>query len=515
MAIREMDALCKCLTMNRIMHILSALFITPFLFVGCVKKSDSSVGYGAVRPNIIIVFVDDQGYNDLGCYGSKLIKTPNIDRLASEGMRFTNFYAQPICGPSRTALLTGCYPMRVAELGNTKRVHPSVHPDELLLPEVLKTVGYTTGIIGKWDLNRSDFDRLDARPNRQGFDYWFGTPSSNDGGIRQVYRNEELLDVDLTVNNITKRYTQEALDFIDDNATKPFFLYLPHNMPHTKLGASKDFEGNSSMGLYGDTIEEIDWSVGEIMKKLKEKGLDKNTIVVYTSDNGPWQVRGTHAGSAYPLRGGKITTWEGGVRVPCVIWGHPVSQKGTIGHVASNMDFYPTLINLAGASLPSERIVDGHDLSSFLTAPKMEYPKENEIYFYYLHTHLQGVRKEDWKLVLPRPQAPEWIGIGKKSIWKKDDVEPVRGLELYNLRKDPSERRNLAQSYPEKVKELMLLINHARHEIGDFNSIGNGARFYDPDEPRPAVKKWKELDLDSLLKQEKIHPFYDDGSRNL
>lgn len=438
----------------------------PIVVVACLSLISCVQTVEVKKPNVIIILTDDQGYNDLGCYGSPFIKTPNIDQLASKGLRFTNFYAQPICGPSRTALLTGSYPLRVAELGNTKRIHPSVHPGEILLPEVLKTAGYTTSCIGKWDLNRRNFDRKDCRPDRQGFDYWFGMP-------------------------------------------------LAHSMPHTRLGAGKQFMGKSAMGLYGDAVEEIDWSVGEIMKKLKELELDKNTILVFTSDNGPWRARGTHAGSAFPFRGGKVSTWEGGVRVPCIIWGHDFLKRGIVDHVTSSMDFFPTFIKMTGAKLPEGRIVDGKDISSLIVKTKKEKALDNT-YYYYFYTHLQAVRQGDWKLVLPRPQAPEWIPhVSRKSFWKREDMEPVKGTELYNLRKDPSERRNVAAENPQVVKALMVLVEKAREAIGDFNVIGKGARFYDEGVKRPGARPWKNINIDSLLHEHNIHPFYQDGVRVL
>ncbi len=467
------------------------------------------------KPNFIIIFTDDQGYNDLGCYGAPLLRTPQIDQMAKEGLRFTNFYAQPICGPSRTALLTGCYPLRVAELDNIKRIHPSVHPKELLLPEILKQEGYKTGCIGKWDLNRANFDRIDARPNRQGFDYWFGMPSSNDGGVRKVFRNEEILKHTYTVDTLTQLYTAEALRFIENYKNDSFFLYLSHSMPHTKLGASRRFKGKSQFGLYGDVIEELDWSVGEIKKKVIELGLADKTLIVYTSDNGPWRVRDTHAGSAFPLRGGKISTWEGGVRVPCVVWGGNFLKQGVVDQVTSTMDLFPTFARLAGAKLPEGLVIDGSDISSLLVDNQPS-RQLNQIYYYYVYTHLQAVRKGNWKLVLPRPQAPNWIpDVSEKSIWIREDMEPVRDTELYNLANDPSERRNVAWQHPEIVDELTMLADTARSEIGDYDRIGSGARFYDSGELRPEVKKWQAKPKDSLDHEIKVHPFYDDGSRVL
>jgi len=275
------------------------------------------------RPNFILVFADDQGYGDLGVFGATEFSTPRIDRMAREGIMFTDFYAQPLCGPSRTALLTASYPIRVAEYGNEKNNFPYVHEKEILLPSVLQEAGYTTGMIGKTDITarRRGF-KPELNPVRRGFDYWFGVVGANDSGeVHWVYRNEERIEESAGLDNLTRRYSDEALDFIRRNQDEPFFLYIAHTMPHVVLGASEQFRGRSKRGLYGDVIEELDASTGEIIDLLRELELDENTIVVYTSDNGPWNNHSlpqyanditTHAGSSGPLRGAKATTWEGG-----------------------------------------------------------------------------------------------------------------------------------------------------------------------------------------------------------
>jgi arylsulfatase A-like enzyme len=298
----------------------------------------------AKQPNIVLIFTDDQGYNDLGCFGSKTIKTPNIDQMAKEGMRFTSFYAQAVCGPSRAALMTGCYPIRVAEPGNKKNQHTIPHTQEITVAEVLNEAGYATGCIGKWHLGQrtkggNGWDP-ETMPNGQGFDYYYGTPLYNgftvfvdDTKFRSpILRNQEIVTKSVeSWDNITSDYTKEAIGFIRRNQAKPFFLYLAHNMPHIPVGASERFRGKSEYGPYGDTIEEIDWSTGEILKTLKKLKLEDDTLVVFTSDNGPWieTTRGMqpgiapfiptdHSGTADPLRGYKMLTWEGGLRVPCV-----------------------------------------------------------------------------------------------------------------------------------------------------------------------------------------------------
>ncbi len=475
------------------------------------KKTPAS---SPAKPNFIVILADDQGYNDLGCYGSALIRTPHIDRMAAEGIRLTDFYSQPVSGPARAALLTGSYPLRIAEVGNLKRFHPMVHPDEVLIPEILGSAGYTSACIGKWDINghMQTFASETLMPTAMGFDYWFGVPSSIDNGVEDIYRNRERLTHDFTVDTLTQLYTAETLGFIERNSDRPFFIYLAHSMPHTRLGASSVFRGRSSYGLYGDAVEELDWSVGEIIRKLKALGIDQNTYIIYTSDNGPWDARGTHGGSAYPLRGNKIDTWEGGVRVPCVIWRGGMRRGETVSHVCSTLDLLPTLASMAGAGMPGDRLFDGHDISGLLHGQGIDTP---ELYFYYIDTHLQAVRQGDWKLVLPRPQAPEWVSTNAKSVWRREDMDPVRANELYNLRDDPGERRDIAAAHPEIVAALLQRIEEARGDIGDFDHIGTGAHFFDDGPRRPDALRWREKEAAGWKPEIKVHPYYDDGARTL
>ncbi len=430
--------------------------------------------------NIIIFLTDDQGYNDLGCYGSPTIKTPNLDEMANHGIRFTNFYAQPLCGPSRAALLTGSYPIRIAEPNNTKGFHTKLHPKEITIAEVLKKKAYNTACIGKWHAG----EETEQMPLKQGFDYYFGTPKYNGNTklIEQskhrsiVLRNNDTLNVINKVKEmgqLTQRYTKEAVNYIRSNKNKPFFLYLSHNMPHVPLGASEDFRGKSAGGFYGDVIEELDWSMGEVLRTLKEESLEENTLVIFVSDNGPWIEGkiGDHAGSAFPLRGSKAQTWEGGVRVPCIMQWKGKLAEGSVNHeLLTTMDFLPSFAELAGIQMPDTIAIDGKSFKDVILHNK---ESEHDRFFYYAFTHLQAIRDKEWKLVLPRTKKPAYMK------WRGRRIDGVEGIQLFNLIEDKEEQYNLADKYPDKVKELMLLIEEGRTELGDCNCIGQGARFYD------------------------------------
>ncbi|MFO7975404.1 MAG: sulfatase [Candidatus Hydrogenedentota bacterium] len=418
-------------------------------------------------PNVVIVFTDDQGYGDVGCYGAEGYETPNLDRMAREGMQFTDFYvAAPVCTPSRAALMTGCYPKR---LGLAYRVLfpysvTGLNPEEVTLAELLKAQGYTTAIFGKWHLGHHD----KFLPTRQGFDYFFGTPYSNDMNKhyykRQafqspplpLYRQEKVVERDPDQHYLTRRYTEEALGFIEAHQEKPFFLYLPHNMPHRPIMASETFEGTTDHGLYGDVIAEIDWSVGQVLDKLQELGLDEQTLVIFTSDNGP-VVRsgmqlGYRSGSAGPLRGQKNTTWEGGMREPCIMrWPGKIPAGSVCKEVATTMDILPTVAMLAGAQPPSDRIIDGKNIWPLMKgAPGATSP--HEAFYYYRDDRLQAVRSGPWKLHVYRPE------------WKNAKDHPPL---LYNLREDVGETQDVAEKHPDVVARLMTLVKKAREDMGD------------------------------------------------
>ena len=469
-----------------------------FYYIAFAWLATSSQHAAAQQPNFVVLFTDDQGYQDVGCFGSPDIRTPRLDAMAAGGMKFTSFYAQPVCGPSRAALMTGCYPMRVAERGHTKQVHPILHEDEITVAEVLKIQGYATGCFGKWDLakhSQSDFFP-DLFPTRQGFDYFYGTPTSNDR-IANLYRNERLIEAETDLATLTQRYTDEAIAFIKKNQHQPFFVYIPHSMPHTRLDASSEFKGKSKRGLYGDVIEEIDFNVGRIVDTLNELNLAQNTYVLFTSDNGPWLIKnkdhadghlpGDHGGSAGPLRSGKVSTFEGGVRVPMIMWGPGRVPAGTTcDAIATTMDVLPTFAALAGADVPVDRVIDGEDIRH-LVHGNFENANPDKAFFYYLRVHLQAVRQGPWKLHLPRGKEPpgaapfsrnNHIGVADRIAFEK----PF----LVNLHQDLGETTNVADRHPDVVRRLLQMAESMRQDLGDFDHVGKNMRFFDPLPARPA-----------------------------
>ena len=451
----------------------------------------------AEKPNFIVIFTDDLGYNDLSSYGSETIKTPRIDQLAEEGVKFTSFYAQNVCGPSRSALLTGSYPLRNAKKHNTVTTHPFLHLNEITIAELLKPQGYVSGVFGKWDQAGHFVYKFDPElmPNKQGFDYFFGTASSNDLYLHWL-ENEKTLEREADMATATQVLTDKAIAFMERNKDKPFFVYLPHPMPHVKLDATPEFKGKSAGGLYGDVVEELDYNVGRIVDFLKEHQLEKNTYVIFTSDNGPWYMersqphiergQANDGGSALPLRGHKITQWEGGSRVPCIVW-----RPGTVAagvesdEIVRTIDFFPTFAALAGAQMPTDRIIDGVDVSDLLHG-KPDAKSPSDSFLYYMTTQLIAVRKGDWKLHLP---VKEKVFSQFEVYSKVEDIYPLGEIQLYNLKKDIGETTNVAAQHPDIVKELLALAETAREDIGDYDRIGKGARFYDPQTKRPDINK--------------------------
>lgn len=440
--------------------------------------------------NFVIIFTDDQGYADLGCFGAQGFSTPNIDRLAREGMRFTDFHvAQAVCSASRAALLTGCYSNRV---GVHEALMPysttGLNPQEETLAELLRGRGYTTCAIGKWHLGY----QREFLPLQHGFDEFFGLPYSNDMWPmtydckpREVTQPDDekdpanfpplgLIDGNETVDTVrtcadqdrlTTRYTQRAVEFIERNRERPFLLYLAHSMPHVPLGVSGKFAGSSAQGKYGDVIQEIDWSTGEVTAALRRCGLEENTLVIYTSDNGPWLNFGNHAGSAYPLREGKGNMWEGGARVPCVMrWPGRIGADRVCDELTATIDILPTLAEIAGAELPARRI-DGVSLLGLLRGEKGAKPRRE--YYYYYGEALCAVRRGKWKLFFPHDyRSYEGVAPGRDGL--PSPYAPGRTeLALYDLKADIGERENVADRYPEVVRELEALGERAREDLGD------------------------------------------------
>jgi arylsulfatase A len=425
------------------------------------------------KPNFIIIFTDDQGYNDLGCFGSKTIKTPYLDRLAEEGRRFTSFYVPcSVCSPSRAALLTGSYPKRV---GMHRHVlfpasNYGLNPTEHTIAEQLRSVGYATACIGKWHLGHHP----ETLPRQQGFDSYYGIPYSNDmnhpdnkgkvspaddeGWINQdeqvklwntpLIRNEEIIELPVDQRTITRRYTDKAIEFVTANQEKPFFLYLPHSMPHIPLFVPQDVHDPDPKNAYTCVIEHIDAEVGRLVQTVRDFGLSQNTYIIFTTDNGPSLKFKNHGGSAFPLRDGKGTTFEGGQRVPCIMWGPGRIPAGTTSdEFTSTLDLLPTIATLAGASLLGKNRIDGYDITKTITGDARS--PRTELVYYSAQGELEGLRQGDWKLLIKKPRAKK----GKNKKKEEAKTSPPENL-LFNLADDLSETTNLADENPEKV-ELM------------------------------------------------------------
>jgi len=440
-------------------------------------------------PNVVLIFMDDLGYGDLSCTGATQYKTPNLDRMAAQGIRFTNFLsAQAVCSASRAGILTGCYPNRVGISGALMpNAEIGLNPSEETIPEILKKRNYASAAIGKWHLGH----HRQFLPLQQGFDEYFGLPYSNDmwpvffDGSRNVskeyarklsypelplIRNNDKIRELKTLDDqaeLTTLYTETAIDFIKRNKNNPFFLYLAHSMPHVPIAVSSKFKGKSEQGLYGDMMMEIDWSVGEILSTLEKNGLSKNTLVIFTSDNGPWINFGNHAGSTGGFREGKGDSFEGGQRVPCLMkWpGH--IQEGTVcNKLASTIDILPTLAAITNSSLPEKKI-DGVNILSLLLGDENANPRESFLY-YYRKNSLEAVRKGDWKLVFAHP-GRTYVGFKPGADGFPGEVNENFQFEegLYDLRRDPGERYDVKEYYPNVLNELKKLADAARIDLGD------------------------------------------------
>jgi len=423
-------------------------FETALSSAAGLVRSDEEHSANSDKPNFVIIFTDDQGYGDLGCYGSETIRSPRLDQLAREGTRFTDFYAQPVCGPSRSALLTGRYPVRSQGW--------SMPESEITLAELLKNAGYATACIGKWDVsNRKDIKgRI---PNDQGFDRFWGTLGANDNGTVKLYDNRQPIGVDRDMASLTQRYTDKGIEFLKANKDRPFLLHLAHTMAHSVVDASAQFKGKSKGGLYGDVIEELDYHTGRLLDAIDALGLRANTLVIFATDNGPWNnmqenLRKKHNGavawgSSGPLREGKGSTWEGGVRVPCIIrWPDHVPAARVSDAIFSTVDLMPTLVGLAGSKVPKDRIIDGVDQAALLLGKSEAGARDH--FYYFCRNEMHGVRKGKWKLLLPN----------RKNYYGYVKDTGSNGMELYDLGSDLGEKRNVVKQHPEVVAEMLALV---------------------------------------------------------
>lgn len=508
---------------NLLLCTLSALILASSLS-SCKKHKTT---------NIVIIFTDDQGYQDLGCYGAVGFKTPNIDRLAKQGMRFTNFYvSQAVCSASRGSLLTGCYAERIGIQGALMPTSSiGLNPDEETIAELLKGKDYKTGIFGKWHLGH----HKEFLPTKHGFDEYLGLPYSNDmwpvdfnGNPDTAQRkknypklplikNSEVIDTIETLadqDKLTSLYTYAAVDFINRNKNVPFLLYLPHSMPHVPLGVSEKFRGKSKQGLYGDAVMEIDWSVGEVVKALEKNGLSENTLIIFTSDNGPWKSFGNHAGQTGPLREGKGTMFEGGARVPCIMkWPGRIPEGIVCNELASTIDILPTIADIAQTKLPEKKI-DGVNILPLITGNKKESPR-NELFYYY-GGGLDAVRKNNWKLMLPH-RSRSYQGVepgndGHPGPYAFINVEKA----LYNLEDDLGETTNLIDQYPEIVKELEAIADSARNMLGDQITGAVGTEMRQPGRlGSENIKSKNHLGKNKTLKvTTAAHPKYCGSTKN-
>ena len=457
--------------------------VVVFIFL----VSSVTIAFGATeKPNIVIILMDDLGYGDLSVQGHPLIRTPNIDQLANEGQRWTSFYASaPMCAPSREALMTGRLPIRIH--GNGKNNWSPIPDVEITLGEMLKRQGYATGYIGKWGIGDFLFEHDGPHPNDQGFDYFYGLAHSNDLGMREgfdrtyenikkgkssdfaipLYRQRDVVETPAHQPTLTKRYTEESVKWIESQKDKPFFLYLAHSMPHVPIYASPEFEGHSKAGLYGDVVEELDWSVGQVIKALKKAGVADNTLVIFSSDNGPWRTYYDLGGSSGPLRDAKLTAWEGGFRVPGIFWWPDKIKPAVVDDIGVNVDLIATITSLTNTPLPKDRNYDSIDLSPTLLKGK---PSPRQGWFFYGPTgDLWGARLGDYKLVYE-----SWDSVGMENWTSKTTMETLwadRGYAnhkvhnpplLFNLSTDVTERLDIADQNPKIVRNIQDAV--ARHQ---------------------------------------------------
>ncbi len=461
------------------------LFILILLFtISCQNTTETKL------PNIVVIFIDDMGYADLSCFGATEFETPNLDKMADEGIRFTSFYSSTgVCSASRASLMIGCYCDRVSVYGAfMPDAKQGLNPNETTIAEMLKPLGYKTAIFGKWHLGH----HKEFMPLQQGFDEYYGIPYSNDmwpvdydgvavkdkenptkphkrrfpplpliegnDKIKEIWTLEEQ-------GELTTLYTEKAVDFINRNKENPFFLYVPHSMVHVPIAVSDKFKGKSKQGLYGDVVMEVDWSVGEIVKALKDNGIEENTLVIFTSDNGPWMNYGNHAGLATPLREGKGTVWEGGHREPCVMWWPGKIEAGqTIDKIVSTIDVLPTIAEITGATLPEKKI----DGISFLPILNGEDVITRDEFWCYYGGGLRAIRKGDWKLYFPHSYRSYLLNEpGMDGFPGPTTQVKLEEIALYNLKTDISETTDVSDENPEIVEQLIKIGEQARKELGD------------------------------------------------
>ncbi len=466
--------------------VLLFLLTAPPALVAAASATDAPPSDNAAsqKPNFILIFCDDLGYGDLGCFGSKKHKTPHIDRMAANGTMFTSFYSTSgVCTPSRSSLMTGCYPRRVNMHQSARNewvlfpvAKKGLHPDEITVAEVLKKQGYKTACIGKWHLG----DQKKFLPTRQGFDLYFGIPYSNDMGAKQrkqnpplpLLRNETVIEAPVDQNTLTRRYTEEAVAFIRKNKGAPFFLYLPHAMPHNPVHASSKFQGSSENGGYGDAVQEIDWSTGQILQTLKELKLEKNTLVVFTSDNGAAKRWG---GSNTPLSGWKGSCMEGGMRIPCVMhWPGIVPAGKQCNALATTMDILPTFAAFAGTTAPQDRKIDGKNIRALVAGKSADSPYD--FFLYYFKDKIMALRSDNWKLHLPY------------NVEKNGNTTRVPA-RLYDLDLDIKEQKNVMISNISIATQLLHKLKEAVKDLGNGPTEGENQRSAGMvEDPAPLVK---------------------------